>query len=158
MVGGQNFGEAELLGELRSSAADAAEAALAEIYRQHGPAVLGLAERCAGDVLQAEQVATEVFVDLWCQRHSLPSQRSLRSYLIQAAYLRCMAYGELPRERGEDDAEADRWRQLPAEDRWAIGLAYFGQMSSRDVAGLLDVSEEAVKSRITRGLQRLAER
>ena len=153
MVEGRGFGDAELVAQLASGAAGAAEGALARLYDRHGDAVFSLVERCTGDRLWAEHVTEQVFAELWAEPHAFdPSKDSLRSHLIRAAY-RHSAAAKTYSAPAEDDAEAPLWRQLHAEDRWAIGLSHFGEMSAKEVADALGVSEETMKSRIARGLR-----
>ena len=141
--------------ELASGAARAAEAALAELYDRHGDAVFSLVERCTGDRLWAEHVTERVFAELWAEPHAFdPSGGSLRSHLIKAAYRHSAAAAPYAAQ-AEDDAEAPLWHQLHAEDRWAIGLTHFGEMTSKEVADALGVTEEAMTARIARGLRRV---
>ena len=155
MVEGRGFGDAELVAQLASGAAGAAEGALARLYDRHGDAVFSLVERCTGDRLWAEHVTEQVFAELWAEPHAFdPSKGSLRSHLIKAAYHHS-ATTKTYSAHAEDDAEAPLWRQLQAEDRWAIGLTHFGEMTSKEVADALGVTEEAMTARIARGLRRV---
>jgi RNA polymerase sigma factor (sigma-70 family) len=48
--------------------------------------------------------------------------------------------------------------QLPRRQREAVSLRYFGDLSERDVAALMDVSVGSVKTHLHRGLATLRER
>jgi RNA polymerase sigma-70 factor (ECF subfamily) len=155
--------------------------ALAEAYRRHGGAVYALAHRLLGERALAEEVVQEVFLRLWNAPERFdPFRGSLRSYLLAHAHGRAvdlLRAERSRRSREERDARAtpptdyDIEREvmdltvaehvkeavatLPAEERRAIELAYFGGHSYREVAALLDEPEGTVKSRIRAGLRRL---
>jgi RNA polymerase sigma-70 factor (ECF subfamily) len=155
--------------------------ALAEAYRRHAGAVFGLAKRLLAEQQLAEEVVQEVFLRLWNGPDRFdPSRGTLRSYLLAQTHGRSV---DLLRSEGarrvreERDARAtaeadydvehevwditvaDRVRQavdaLPAGERQAIELAYFGGHTYREVAAELDEPEGTVKSRIRAGLKRL---
>jgi DNA-directed RNA polymerase specialized sigma24 family protein len=153
--------DAELVAELASAAPGVAVGSLVEIYRRHGDVVFGLTVRCTGDAVLAEQILHDVFVQLWDDPHSFhpAPEAPLRWQLIKAAYRRSLVKGRLRAYdgRGEQDIKGQAWRQLPPEERWAVGLARFGQMICSDIASALGLSEDTVKSQMTRGLQRLAD-
>jgi RNA polymerase sigma-70 factor (ECF subfamily) len=155
--------------------------ALAEIYRRHGGAVYSLARRVLNDVSDAEEVVQEVLLRLWNAPEKFESERgSLRSYLLAQCHGRAvdMLRADTSRRRREErearqtaekgyDLEHQVWdlavaervqaavSTLPAEERRAIELAYFGGHTYREVATLLDAPEGTVKSRIRAGLRRL---
>jgi RNA polymerase sigma factor (sigma-70 family) len=151
-------------------------AALAEVYRRHGSAVVEHARRF-GRSEAAEDVAQEVFLALWRDPARFePSRGSLRTYLLTLVRHRSidMYRSERSRRRRQervastpqaqpsiDDTvvaadQAVRVRvslgELPSEERRAIDLAYFGHHSYREVAQLLGQPEGTVKSRIRHGL------
>lgn len=155
--------------------------ALAEAYRRHGGAVMGLARRVMGDATEAEDVTQDVFVRLWDRPDQFdPSRGSLRTYLLTLAHSRAV---DLIRSRSarrgreerdarstaaagydvdlevQDLALADQVAQamasLTQEERQAIELAYFEGHTYREVAVLLDQPEGTVKSRIRSGLRRM---
>jgi RNA polymerase sigma-70 factor (ECF subfamily) len=155
--------------------------ALAELYRRHGGAVLGLARRVTGDRGEAEDVTQEVFLRLWRQPDRFdPARGSLRSFLLAQAHGRAVdlvrsraarQQREVKDARRTADAGYDLERQvwdlavaekvaqamagLPEEERAAIELAYFGGRTYREVAEQLAQPEGTVKTRIRRGLGRL---
>ena len=155
--------------------------ALAEAYRRHGGAVFALARRLLVDQSLAEEVVQEVFLRLWNQPDRFdPDRGSLRSYLLAQSHGRAvdLLRSETSRRRREerearqtaergygvedevmDLAVGEQVKEvmgvLPAEERRAIELAYFGGLTYRQVAEALDEPEGTVKSRIRAGLRRM---
>ena len=154
--------------------------ALAEAYRRHGGAVFALAQRVLGDRTRAEDVTQTVFTNLWeaADRYD-PERGTLRVYLLTMAHRRAIdmmrsegrrrtreerlatqaeAAYDLEREVW-DLAVADRLRQalgrLSEGERQAIGMAYFGGHTYKEVADLLGQPEGTIKTRIRTGLTRL---
>ena len=155
--------------------------ALAEVYRRHAGAVLGLARRVLGDMRLSEEIVQDVFLGLWRAPDAFdPERGSLRSYLLAQAHGKSVdvVRAEVSR-RGREEREArlrvgsgydlerevvdltiaDRVRRtmesLPAPERRAIELAYFGGQTYREVAAILGEPEGTIKSRIRTGLKRM---
>jgi RNA polymerase sigma-70 factor (ECF subfamily) len=157
------------------------ERALAEIYRRHGRAAYGLARRILGDAVEAEDVTQDVFLHLWSHPSRFdPARGALRTYLLTRAHGKAVdvVRSRAARARREErdarttaNASYDIDREvsdvtlaqrmtvaleaLPADERAAIDLAYFGGHTYREVARLLSAPEGTVKSRIRKGLQRM---
>jgi RNA polymerase sigma-70 factor, ECF subfamily len=150
--------------------------ALAELYRRHAGAVLGLARRILTD-----QNLAEVFLGLWRAPERFdPDRGSLRSYLLAQAHGKSVdsVRSESSR-RGREEREArmrpesaydlerevwdlavaERVRgalgSLRQEERRAIELAYFGGHTYREVARMLEEPEGTVKTRIRTGLRNM---
>jgi RNA polymerase sigma-70 factor, ECF subfamily len=155
--------------------------ALAEVYRRHAGAVLGLARRVLGDLRLSEEIVQDVFLGLWRAPDAFdPERGSLRSYLLAQAHGKSVdvVRAEVSR-RGREEREArlrvgsgydlerevvdltiaDRVRRtmesLPEPERRAIELAYFGGQTYREVAVTLGEPEGTIKSRIRTGLKRM---
>jgi RNA polymerase sigma-70 factor (ECF subfamily) len=155
--------------------------ALAEAYRRHAGAVYALSKRLLLDATLAEEIVQEVFLRLWNDPERFdPERGSLRSFLLAQCHgrsidlLRAESSRRLREERDVrrtaeagydlerevlDMSVAERVKEaladLPAGEREAIVLAYFGGHTYREVAEMLDQPEGTVKSRIRSGLKRL---
>ena len=155
--------------------------ALSEIYDQLGSYVFGLAARVIGDRHAAEDVTQEVFLSIWEHPETFdPGRGRLRTFIGTLAHRRAVDVirrEEARRRRAARDAativpipdvgelamaivtaeqvraEVDR---LPAEQREAIELAYFGGRTYRQVADELGIPEGTAKSRMRLGLARIA--
>ncbi|MHB1986956.1 MAG: RNA polymerase sigma factor [Acidimicrobiales bacterium] len=156
------------------------EDALAEIYRRYAAGLLGLARRLLSDARLAEDVLQEVFVRFWNRPQRFdPDRGSLRAFLAAETHGRAvdlLRADEARRRREAKDALrapitatiehevvetmlADHVRvavaELPETERKAVELAYFGGLTYREVATVLNEPEGTVKSRIRKALQRL---
>ncbi|HEY7948011.1 MAG TPA: sigma-70 family RNA polymerase sigma factor [Acidimicrobiales bacterium] len=154
--------------------------ALADVFRRYAGLVFGISRRVLNDSAAAEDVTQEVFTFLWLQPERFnPSRGTLRSWLGVLAHRRAIdrVRAESRRSKGESRldptasiaAEADDYLtaswlsgrvrdalgQLPAEQREAVMLAYYGNRSYRQVAADLEISEGTVKSRIRLALKKL---
>jgi len=155
--------------------------ALAEVYRRHGGATLGLARRVTGSQAEAEDVVQEVFLRLWRQPERFdPARGALRSFLLTQTHGRAVDHvrslaarqnREVNEARGTAiagyDLEHEVWdlavadqvaramSTLPEAERSAIELAYFSGRTYREVAVILAEPEGTVKSRIRNGLKRM---
>ncbi len=94
-------------------------------------------------------------------RHTLRDyQRRRRLHLDVDQFAPTLADPAPPPEaqllRGERDRELHRLLgQLPSEQREALTLRFFGELSTRDVAGVLGRSEGAVKMLVLRAMDKL---
>jgi len=156
--------------------------ALAEAFDRLGPAVYGAALRVLGEWTAAQDVAQDVFVELWTRPDRYdPAAGSLRTYLTVLARHRAvdMVRSELRRiarqERNQrlspqpelpspgDEVEAAEAagvvraavRLLPDSQRQVVELAYFRGMSYREVAQAVGIPEGTAKSRLRLALAKL---
>jgi RNA polymerase sigma factor (sigma-70 family) len=157
-------------------------AALTEVYDQFGSYVFGLAARVIGDRRAAEDVTQDVFLSVWERPEVFDPERGrLRTFVGTLAHRRAIDYvrrEEARRRRSARDAAsaltvpdvdemamaivtAEQVRaeveRLPADQREAIELAYFGGRTYRQVAEELGIPEGTAKSRMRLGLRRVAD-
>jgi RNA polymerase sigma-70 factor (ECF subfamily) len=158
------------------------ERALGEIFDRLGAVVYGAALRVLGDTAAAQDVAQDVFVELWSHpgRYD-PAAGALRTYLAVLARHRAvdLVRGELRRiarqERhhrltpgqrpplpgdevvGAEAASVVRAavQLLPEGQRQVVELAYFGGLSYREVALAARIPEGTAKSRLRLALAKL---
>jgi RNA polymerase sigma-70 factor (ECF subfamily) len=125
----------------------------------------------------AEDVVQRVFEELWrCPERFDPHRGSIDQYLALQARSRSidLLRSEVARVQREQDeggpvpsrldmmarleegSEMERWLgHLPFVERQVIQLAYYGQMTYREVAQLLELPDGTVKSRIRNGFTQL---
>jgi RNA polymerase sigma-70 factor (ECF subfamily) len=155
--------------------------ALDQLYERYHRLALGLAVRMLGDQQAGEDVVQEVFLAVWRRAERYQSERgSVKTWLLAMVHhraidrLRRRAAANLappPEEDLEDRRIAPIWQQafeqirgeqiataldqLPAEQRQAIELAYFGGKSQSEIAEQLGVPLGTVKGRTRLGLEKL---
>lgn len=156
--------------------------ALADVFDRLAPVVYGAALRVLGEDSAAQDVAQDVFVELWKHPDRYdPAAGSLRTYLIVLARHRAVdvVRSELRRiarqERhyrlspeqphlsvSEEVTAAEAAsvvraavRQLPEAQRRVVELAYFQGLTCREVARAADIPEGTAKSRLRLALAKL---
>ena len=126
----------------------------------------------------AEDIAQDVFVDLYRSLRTIESAEHLRAWLRRNSLNRCidrsrkkafqseLPAGEMP-EKGREDAHNDflavdhlrrQVARLPEEQRAIVILRYQEDMSPTEIAGVLDLPVNTVKSRLHRALASLRNR
>ena len=156
--------------------------ALLELYDRYAGLAYAVAMRVLGDPARAEDAVQEAFLKIWTNASSFdPRKGSLRTWLITAVRNRSIDFlrGRGAHEREElelqpDLAEShgsDPWREvslsleraavrqavssLPAEQRQAVQLAYFGGYSQAEIADMTKVPVSTVKGRMRLALEKL---
>ncbi len=171
--------DADLLVRLASGESDA----LAQIYDRYHRQVFTLALRILGDHVLAEDTTQEVFLALWRDPSKFdPAKGGFASWLLSLAHHRSvdgvrreesqrrrrdrLAELEPPALLGEDPADKALERvvgadvrsalsELPAVQREALTLAFFGGYTQREVAALTGAPLGTVKTRMLAGMRRL---
>src|ERR1700730_5166630 len=157
--------------------------ALARLYDSYGALAYSVALRVLGDPGRAEDVVQDCFLKLWNNAERFDARRgSLRTWLITAVRNRSIDYlrGRGAHERQEREIPlnveatgggADPWHDvalsierdiirealdnLPAEQRQAVELAYFGGYTHREIAEMVRVPLSTVKGRMRLALEKL---
>jgi RNA polymerase sigma factor (sigma-70 family) len=159
--------------------------ALEALYDRYGRAAYSLARRILTVETLAQDVVQEVFLSLWRDaRRFDPGRGTVATYLLSMTHHRAVDVVrreenlrrwrtsdeglELepdPKARVEDEVEASERRaevrsalaELPAAQREALLLAYFGGYTQREVAALVGVPLGTVKTRMAAGMRKMKE-
>ncbi len=175
---------AEIESVLMNSVASGDETAFSELYDRMQPRVIGLAMRILRDSGHAEEVAQEVFLEIWqFARHYDGSKGSATGWILRKTHSRAVdrvrsAQSRKVRElriglrdlhEPTDDIadtislriESKRIERalgtLPEAQRQAVALAHLGGYSHSEVSAILKVPVGTVKTRIRAGIGRLRE-
>lgn len=152
-------------------------AALEDCYRRLGPMVLAYLRRYVPPA-DAEDVLQKVFVELWRHTDRYDPNRPLEGWVLGIArkraidHLRAQPRGvvsldgvrELTGDDGREAADRYAWAAdvhralglLPDPQREVLRLAYFDQLTQSEIADRLSIPLGTVKTRMARGMQRLA--
>ena len=170
--------------DLVAQLAAGSQEALAELYDRYGRLAFSVALRVLGDPGRAEDAVQEAFLKIWNHASTFDVSRgSLRNWLMTSVRNRSIDYlrGRGAHERqevqlqsalAEVSARSDPWREvslslersavreamsnLPAEQRQAVELAYFGGYSHREIADMTRVPLSTVKGRMRLALEKLS--
>lgn len=156
--------------------------AFGEIYRLYAGRLLAYCVQYTKCREDAEEIVQDVFVALWNSRQTIRQEETLRSLLFTISKHRVInAYrstlnspvyedyvdyqNELP--AGEDYRRLeyeqyvrivkDAIRRLPSTQQRVITLSRFSQLSNKEIAEHLSLSEQTVKNQLSIGLKTLRE-
>jgi RNA polymerase sigma-70 factor (ECF subfamily) len=137
--------------------------------------VLRLAVAHVGNKIDAEDIYQEVFVRLVNSIDKINDEDHLRFWLVRVTINRCKSLftssyrkrelhvEELP-ETGDaffdeamDTPATDALQNLPEKYRTPIHLFYFEDLSISEISQILDISEGAIKTQLSRGRKMLNE-
>jgi RNA polymerase sigma-70 factor (ECF subfamily) len=151
---------------------------LESVYRAYGTPLYSAARHVLGNDEDAQDCVHDALLRLWQRSETYkPERGSLRSYLLvcvrneaitrmrnAARHLRIEERAALPDPPAyelemSDRVEQERLRRalaaLPAEQRAALELAYFGHLTQVQVAERLGVPLGTIKSRLSLALRKL---
>jgi len=157
------------------------QVAFATMYDQLAPTVFGVARRVLRDPTQAEEVAQEVFTEIWRQAARFDAERgSVRTWAVTIAHRRSVdrvrseqahrdrqtrtaavdvAADPSPEDTAVDSEDRARalaaMTELSAAQREALELAFYDGLTHVQIADHLGIALGTVKTRIRDGLIRL---
>jgi RNA polymerase sigma factor (sigma-70 family) len=168
-------------GELVELVAQKDAGALEALYERYGRPAYSLARRILTEETLAQDVVQEVFLSLWRDARRFDAGRgTVATYLLSMTHHRAVDVVRReenlrrwrtsdeglereadPKVRVEDEVLASERRvevraalgELPAAQREALLLAYFGGYTQREVAALVGVPLGTVKTRMTAGMR-----
>ena len=170
--------DADLLTRLRQGE----HAAFDAIFRQWYEPVVRSANRILHEPGVAEEIAQDVFLELWRRRDQLPDGSSVAGYLVQAArnralnhlrHLQVQKKSQLhvealhePAEHADADAHANELEgamheaiaELPPRTREVFLLSRERNLKHSEIAAQLGVSVKAVEANMSRALRQLREK
>jgi RNA polymerase sigma-70 factor (ECF subfamily) len=165
--------------ELLRRVAAGDERALGDLYDRHGRTAYSLAFRVVRDAVLAEDVVQDAFVSVWRTAAAFRCERSKPStWILTLVHRRAVDLVRREQRRraeplsGEyegctqgvdEDVELAlerrrvqvALRELPADQRRLLELAYYGGLTQSELAERLELPIGTVKSRMFAGLRRL---
>ncbi len=160
------------------------QSALSSLYERYGRLLYSIALRITGDAASAEECMQDVFQCVWLRAAQFrPNAGSVQTWLSSIARHRAIDEVRTRWQRARQteisvDALPDLqgavergWEQLavlradmraalerlPFKQRQALELAYYGGLTSTEIASRLGESVGTIKSRLRLGLERLRE-
>ena len=155
--------------------------AASELTHRMAPRALSVALRVLGDRAEAEDVTQEAMMRLWrIAPEWRPGEAKVSTWLYRVTLNLCLdvkrrrkgrsvGIDEIPEpadptqsvsDRLQDDARSDALQQalmaLPDRQRQAVVLRHIEELSNPEIAGIMDISVEAVESLTARGKRALA--
>ena len=167
-----------IAGDTFTQAQTGDRAAFAELVRKHQSMVFSIALRSLRDSALAEELAQEVFLDLYNHLGELQSSAHVEFWLRKVASRRCIDYvrrlrrhsnvgledapelSTAPQERDPFLTEALRKliASLPEKARMVVLLRYQEDLAPAEIAETLDIPLNSVKSSLHRALAMLREK
>jgi RNA polymerase sigma-70 factor (ECF subfamily) len=157
--------------ELVARARDGDVQAFDSLVRAHGPAVYRVALRMLGDPVDAEDAAQDAFLQAWRSLRTFRGESGFSTWMYRIVTNRCLNQLERRRETEQLEEGAPSERpgpeqvvvarsefalvrkavdELTPEQRAVFVLREFEGCTYEEIAGVLDISASAVKSRLHR--------
>jgi RNA polymerase sigma factor (sigma-70 family) len=171
----------ELVARLATGDGDA----MADLWQRYSRPCLALARRITGDEVLCDEVVQEVFLALWRKPTAYdPTRGAFVTWLLATTHHKSVdavrrednhrrrrASSEILIEQESDEPRTDEaaWllvrrdrvraalASLPPVQKEALGLAYFGGYTQREIAGLTQTPLGTVKTRMLAGMRRMRE-
>ena len=168
--------------ELIARVAKGDSVALEALYTRHQPRIFRFVKRIVRDEGVAEELANEVFVDVWRHAKSYEGRSLATTWLLSIAHNRAVSAMRKRREEAWDEDEAAELQDdsepsdvimqkaekslmlrkcidaLPFSDREILDLVYYHELSVSEAGAVLGIPEGTVKTRLFTARKRLSER
>lgn len=155
--------------------------ALRVLYIRHNVRVFRFAMSITSNRSLAEEVVSDVFLEVWRCANSFQGRSQVSTWLLAIARNKALSpfrrhmheqvseeFAETIEDTADDPETAmqkkqtgailtDCLRQLPPAHREVIDLVYYHQKSIQDVADILDVPRNTIKTRMFYARRRIAE-
>lgn len=155
--------------------------AMKVLFARHNVQVYRYVLRLLRDEMMAEDVISDVFLDVWRQADRFEGRSAVSTWLIAIARFKALSLLRKRREQGLDDEVAEsieepsddpervttkrdkgeKLRQclasLSPEHREVIDLVYYHEKSVEDVAKIVGIPENTVKTRMFYARKKLGE-
>ena len=166
---------------LLETIADGGRTAMHILYSRHNVRVFRFVLRIVRDTTMAEDLTSQVFLDVWRTADQFEGRSQVSTWLLSIARfkaltaLRSRTFDELDEEAAEaiedtaDDPEvavqkAERsallqscLSQLSSAHRQVVDLVYYHEQSIEEVAQIIGVPQNTVKTRVFHARKRIAE-
>ena len=167
--------------ELVERVAKGDRAAVRLLFMRHHARVYRFAARQTGSDMMADDIANEVFLELWRQAPAFEGRSEVSTWLLGIARFKALSALRKKKEEwiGDDDAAAipdtadtpevavmkddkatalrGMVNGLPEEHRTVIDLAYYHAKSVAEIAGILSIPVATVKTRMFYARKKLGE-
>ena len=167
--------------ELVERVARGDRAAVRLLFMRHHARVYRFAARQTGSDMMADDIANEVFLELWRQAPAFEGRSEVSTWLLGIARFKALSALRRKKEEwiGDDDAAAipdtadtpevavmkddkatalrGMVNALPEEHRTVIDLAYYHAKSVTEIAGILSIPVATVKTRMFYARKKLGE-
>ena len=167
--------------ELVERVAKGDRAAVRLLFMRHHARVYRFAARQTGSDMMADDIANEVFLELWRQAPAFEGRSEVSTWLLGIARFKALSALRKKKEEwiGDDDAAAipdtadtpevavmkddkatalrGMVNALPEEHRTVIDLAYYHAKSVTEIAGILSIPVATVKTRMFYARKKLGE-
>jgi len=150
------------------------EAAFQSLFEKYYQSLCYSAYKICTDEHKSKDLAQEVFLDIWKRRKSLTIHTSFQAFLRRAVTYKAIDYvrtqkldleesidlGAAP-EQSHQDLEIKELKelihrtaeQLPERCRIIFFMSRFEQMSHKEIAAKLEISEKTIENQITKALK-----
>lgn len=152
--------------------ANADKAAVQALFARYHVKIYRFIVRMVGSEAVAEELANEVFLDVWRQAGRFESRTAVSTWLMAIAHNKAISHLHQKKNTAPDD-KAIAWGKdktdrgaaireaidsLSPNHRAVIDLAYYHELSVRELAKVLDIPTKTVKTRMFHARRNLAEK